>query len=122
MTAESFSKERLCSLIRLLSTPIDGERLAVVYGIERILTAAGLSFHDLAIAIHKSPLEINEEGHAANSWIEAGQKLLKAGGLTEHETKFVTDIVRRFSMNPAFIPSDKQTNWFVSLYKRRIAA
>jgi hypothetical protein len=74
-----FNKERLCNLIRLLSTPVDGERLGAVCGIDRILRAAGLSFHDLASAVAGSALEVDEEAAGANSWIEAGRQMLEAG-------------------------------------------
>lgn len=47
---------KLAPLIRLLSSPVDGERLAVVGGIGRVLRSAGLSFHELASAIER-PLE-----------------------------------------------------------------
>jgi hypothetical protein len=115
----AFNKERLCNLIRLLSTPVDGERLGAIYGIERILLAAGLSFHDLASAIRNSSLNVDPKGVAANSWINAGHKILR-GGLNGNEARFVTDMVDRFSGNPAFVPSEKQTNWFVSLYRREV--
>jgi hypothetical protein len=118
MTVESFNKERLCNLIRLLSSPVEGEKLAAVYGIERILTAAGLTFHDLAMTVQLSPLLIDGAGQAALSWVDAGYKLLKAGSLTEHEKKFVTDMIERFASNSNFKPSEKQVNWFVVLYKR----
>jgi hypothetical protein len=107
-------------LVRLLSTPVEGERLGAVYGIERILLAAGLSFHDLAKAIHNSPLVVDPAGRDANSWIEAGHKILKAGGLNEREEKFVADMIKRFSDKAWFEPTEKQVNWFVSLYKRQM--
>src|SRR5262245_21116421 len=88
-----FNKERLVSLIRLLASPVDGERLGAVYGIERILKAAGLSFHDLATAVAGSPIKVDRAAGNANSWIEAGKMILN-GSLSEYEKGFVEDMIR----------------------------
>jgi hypothetical protein len=115
--ASDFNKQRLCNLIRLLSTPVDGERLGAVCGIDRILRAAGLSFHDLAAAIDSSPLVVDEAAAGTNSWIDAGREMLEAEGLAENERKFVEDMLRRYS-SPTFEASEKQMNWYVSIYRR----
>ena len=49
-------RAKVAPLIRLLSSPVEGERLAAVGGIGRVLRSAGLSFHELASAIER-PLE-----------------------------------------------------------------
>jgi hypothetical protein len=113
----NFNKQRLVNLIRLLATPVDGERLGAVCAIDRILQSAGLSFHDLASAVAGSSLQVDTECENANSWIEAGAKMLD-GYLRDHERQFVEQMVSRFSTNPSFAPSDKQMKWFVSLYRR----
>lgn len=46
-------RAKLAPLIRLLSSPVDGERLAAVGGLGRILRGAGLTFHELAHAIER---------------------------------------------------------------------
>ncbi len=115
---EGFNKERLCSLVRLLSTPVDGERLGAVRGIDRILKAAGLSFHDLASAIKQSPLVVDEESvDDALSWLKAAEAMLDSGGLSEREAKFVADMCSRFT-RPGFEPTKKQSSWFVAIYRR----
>lgn len=112
----SFNKERLCSLIRLLGTPVDGEQLGAVYGIDRILRAAGLSFHDLAQAVARSSLVVDGE-QPSNDWIVAGREILEAGGLSPNEQKFVEQMLERFTSH-TFEPTQKQMNWFVMIYRR----
>jgi hypothetical protein len=114
---QGFNKERLCNLIRLLSTPIDGERLGAVHGIDRILKAAGLTFHDLASAVQRSSLTVDPMAQVSNSWIVAGREMLEAEGLAANERRFVEDMIRRYS-SPSFVASEKQMNWFVSIYRR----
>jgi len=46
---------KLAPLLRLLSSSVDGERLAAVGGIGRVLKGAGLTFHELASAIERPP-------------------------------------------------------------------
>lgn len=50
-------RAKLAPLIRLLSSPVDGERLAAVGGLGRVLRGAGLTFHELAHAIER-PQEV----------------------------------------------------------------
>jgi hypothetical protein len=118
--SDGFNKERLCSLLRLLSTPVDGERLGAVLGIDRILKAAGLSFHDLASAVAASRLVVDEGGPAANyQWLEGGREMLETDELSAKEREFVKDMCRRFT-SPAFVPSEKQQNWFLMIYRRAV--
>jgi hypothetical protein len=118
--APSLKKEQLARLIRLLSSPVDGERLGAVCGIERILRSAGLSFHELAAAVLASSLNVDESVGNARSWIDAGNKLLGTD-LRDHERKFVRDMISRFESQPhGFKPTEKQTAWFVSLWKREL--
>jgi hypothetical protein len=120
MTEGGFNKERLCSLIRLLSTPVDGERLGAVCGIDRILKAAGLTFHDLASAVAVSRLVVDEDGCGANyQWLDAGREMLETEELSAKEREFVEDMCRRFT-SPTFVPSGKQINWFVMIYRRAV--
>lgn len=46
-------RAKVAPLIRLLSSPIEGERLAAVGGISRVLKGAGLGFHELASALEQ---------------------------------------------------------------------
>jgi len=46
-------RAKVAPLIRLLSSSIEGERLAAVGGIGRVLKGAGLGFHELAHAIEQ---------------------------------------------------------------------
>jgi hypothetical protein len=55
-----------------------------------------------------------------DSWIKAADELLAVGGLQEYERAFVEDMKQRLEFNPNFDPSEKQTNWFVMLYRRHV--
>jgi len=59
-------RAKVAPLIRLLSSPIEGERLAAVGGIGRVLRSAGLSFHELAGAIERPPEPAAQRSQAAS--------------------------------------------------------
>jgi hypothetical protein len=56
----------------------------------------------------------------AHTWIVAANEILKIGSLRDYEREFVNDMRSRFIMRPDFSPSEKQTNWFVALYRREV--
>jgi hypothetical protein len=88
-------RDRLCKLVRLLSSNIDGERLGAVAGLDRTLKNAGLSFHDLADTIADQIIEVVKvkevqvDRTCQESWIEAANAMLKGKGLVDYERKFV---------------------------------
>ena len=55
MPIASSSLPRIDRLIRLLSSPVEGERLGAVHALERVLKADGATFHDLAEHIVNAP-------------------------------------------------------------------
>jgi hypothetical protein len=56
----------------------------------------------------------------AHTWIVAADEILMVGNLRDYERKFVKDMRSRFIRRPDFSPSEKQTNWFVALYRREV--
>jgi hypothetical protein len=138
-------RERLMKLVRMLSSPNDGEVLNAARALERTLKANGHSFHSLAGAIAGQIVEVTkvvervvekekiveveverivervvqvEVDHSCETWIRVGRGLLKSGRLAMHEQQFVEDMVRRFELWPEFQPSPKQVHWFAKLYRR----
>ena len=132
---QSGTRDKLMKLIRLLSSDKDGEKLGAIAGIERILKANGLSFHELAGALADKIVEVKtivveekvkvqtvvvreEVDHACVSWIKAADDLIQNGKLSEKEHGFITDMKMRFSLNKNYEPSDKQSGWMAAIYKR----
>jgi len=61
-----------------------------------------------------------ELGHKRlKRWGRAGMAILRADGVAQHEMTFVYDMVRRFRAG-GFEPSEKQMNWFVSIYRKYV--
>jgi hypothetical protein len=64
--------------------------------------------------------EVVQSRADADSWIEAADKLLATTTLADRERDFVSDMKLRFDIKPSFTPSEKQTSWFVKLYKTHV--
>jgi hypothetical protein len=47
-----------------------------------------------------------------------GKQILN-GKLSEYEKRFVKGMIERFSTNRRYVPTEKQMNLFVSLYRRQ---
>jgi hypothetical protein len=119
-------RDRICKLVRLLSSDIDGERLAAVAGMDRTLKNAGMTFHDLADTVADRIVEVvkvkevSVDRAAAESWINAANEMLSGTRLQGHERKFVADMRNKFTLRPTFEPSEKQAKWFLYLHSRVI--
>jgi hypothetical protein len=119
-------RDRLCKLVRLLSSDVEGERLGAVAGIDRTLKSAGVTFHDLADTVADRIVEVVRikevpvDRTNIESWIEAANRMLATNELQDHERKFVGDMRTKFRLRKGFEPTEKQSNWFVFLHNRII--
>lgn len=126
-------KDKLMKLIRLLSSDKDGEVLAAVRGIERILKSEGKSFHELADVLAGKIVEVTkvvervrvervevtvEVEHSCEEWIWAADQLIATEKLAGHELNFVRDMGMRFKLHPNYVPSPRQIKWMVDLLNR----
>ncbi len=103
----------LDKLIRRLGSSHDGERLATVHAIERVLKTAGRDWHDLADAIVAPSLEFSRR---------------RENGTWRQQLRFCADHVRLLNDRERdFIrtlngyraePSEKQLNWLDSIFMR----
>jgi hypothetical protein len=127
--------EKIQKLMRLLSSPNDGEALAAVHALQRALQADGSDIHDLAARIEGlSQVEMKklydagfQEGkNAADvgfstvdppSFYEMAKEIeYKADGrLSEKEQEFVADMVLWCARRE---PSEKQAKWLHAIYYR----
>lgn len=90
----------LGKLIPQLGTNHDGEVVATVAAIGRVLASAGLDWHDLAAAL--SP-----DGIVADDWHDTvAYCALHLDRLSQKEREFVSNISRRTSK-----PTEKQLIW-----------
>ena len=107
---------RLARLMFLLGGP---ERDAAVAAIDEALRSAGRDWSYLSrlVGVAEAGPAVSED---ARSWIEGGEAILRHEGLREHEREFVLDMVDRFNTQSWFEPSEKQTKWFVALYRRYV--
>jgi len=147
MTAIEPLRPRLAKLIPRLASDQDGEVIATVRAIARVLQTAGLDFHDLAQAVSGAPAP----WQAASSWSHAArppppppppppepepdehelsrmarmiwmQHKLTGATLRERELGFVSDMVERFAreamIRGGWRPSEKQAAWLRDLHAR----
>jgi hypothetical protein len=89
--------------------------IATARSIRATLAAEGRSLEYLATLVVKwYDIPVDED---SQSWIEVSQKILRAPGLREQERQFVNDMMVRFARG-RFEPSERQTAWFVAIYRR----
>jgi hypothetical protein len=102
MPIDSSAIPKIDRLVRLLSSPVDGERLGAVHALERVLKAAGASFHDLADRIVNVPQagrQSRQEPPPRDELWPINQALAKRlldayqGPLTPWGCEFLTSIV-----------------------------
>jgi hypothetical protein len=104
---------KLAPIIARLSTSYDGERLACIAAIERLLAGRGLTFLDLADAVAAG--EHGEPDHAAI--INAA---LALASLTEWERDFVASLRRIVGAGRGL--SEKQAKILRRIYAERAGA
>jgi hypothetical protein len=130
--------EKIQKLIRLLSSPNDGEALAAVHALQRVLREEGTDIHELAVRIEGlSQAEMKKlydagfrEGKNAAaaastadfsnvgpSFYEMACEIRRKGDgrLSQKEAGFVEDMVRWCARRE---PSEKQGKWLHAIYCR----
>src|SRR4051812_44429814 len=89
---------KLGKMIPRLSSSNDGEVIATVRAIERVLVAAGASFHELAALV-------NGDGAATAyslNLIDLCKECLGSEALRPNEIRFLIQIVESLTVNPEF--------------------
>jgi hypothetical protein len=130
--------EKIQKLIRLLSSPNDGEALAAVHALQRVLREDGADIHELAARIEGlSQAEMKklydagfQEGKNAAAAVDADFRSVDPpsfyemaceiehkddGRLNAKEQEFVADMVRWCARRE---PSEKQAKWLHAIYCR----
>lgn len=118
-------RAKLGPLIRRLLTSFDGEKIAAVAALERVLKSAGQSFHDLADAVEAEPVERviwrdrpaaptgePETWSALARWIREHDR----GRLSLKERQFIRDMGARLVFNGE--PTDRQADWLRMIYAK----
>jgi len=104
----------LAKLIRLLSSDRDGEVVASVHAMRRLLAGSGLSLHDLADAIELPVRASQHDDDDADDWHVMAMACAQCRYLlSERERSFVTTMVRWRGR-----PSRKQRDWLEAIYDR----
>jgi hypothetical protein len=103
----------VAKLIRLLSSDRDGEVVASVRAMRRLLAGAGLSLHDLADAIELPDRASPRDDDAADWRLMATACAQCPHLLSEREISFVTTMARWRGK-----PSRKQAEWLEAIYDR----
>jgi hypothetical protein len=99
-------KARLAKLVRMLSSDKDGEVLAAVAAIHRVLQEQGADFHALAAAVERSTL-VPQRDDDARSWRATCEWCCDH---VEHLNDLEADLV--FSLKRwRGQPTEKQMNW-----------
>jgi hypothetical protein len=129
---------KIQKLIRLLSSPNDGEALAAVHALQRVLREDGADIHELATRIEGlSQAEMKklydagfQEGKNAAAAADVGFSSVDPpsfyemaceiehkddGRLSAKEQEFVADMVRWCARRE---PSEKQAKWLHAIYCR----
>jgi hypothetical protein len=126
--------DKLGKLLKLLSSPRDGEVVAAARAILRTLAGAGADIHELAERIEEAEMQrIYDAAYADGknaaaadagfssvdppSFYEMAQEIEHNadGRLSEKEQKFVADMVRWCARRE---PSEKQAKWLHAIYVR----
>jgi hypothetical protein len=104
----------LAKLIRLLSSDRDGEVVASVHAMRRLLASIGLSLHDLADAIELPARRAPQHDDDADDWRVMANACAQCRHLlSERERSFVTTMARWRGK-----PSRKQRDWLETIYDR----
>jgi hypothetical protein len=103
----------LAKLIRMLSSDRDGEVVASVHAMRRLLASVGLSLHDLADAI-ELPARASQHDDDADDWRVMAKACAQCLHLlSEREISFVRTMPRWRGK-----PSRKQAEWLEAIYDR----
>lgn len=138
MTLSAHALKRLGQLVPMLSSDKDGEVVASVRAIARILSAEGKDFHDLTKLLTREPVivykiafrdppkpEPTAEQRQRRGWSPFGENewLAKAeycaehlGDLSPREADFVADMVEKLKRWGE--PTEKQASWLGAIHSR----
>ena len=115
---------RLAPLLGKMASDHDGEILASVRAIRRLLERHGLTLNDLGAAIAAEPVRVvyrdrqPEPDPAAEHWREmAAFCASRAELLNEREAAFVANMAR-ILRRPGAEPTPKQAAWLAAIYER----
>jgi hypothetical protein len=116
---------KIDALVRRLASGFEGERLATLLVLERVLVAAGASFHDLADAVvagTKPPRIVIIERDAPRrcSLSAMAEELLDHPGLSRWESGFVESLHARLQDGRRL--SAKQRALLTEIYEREYEA
>jgi len=92
-------KIRLAQLVRLLSSPVDGEVVAAARALTRTLAAHKLTIHDLATLVEGGT--VSRAVAPVEHWRDKLDACLqRTGGLTDWDLGFLYSIGRRNRLTP----------------------
>lgn len=92
------ARRRIISTAALLTSPVDGERLAASRGLERLLAGHGLGIVDvLKAALEQSPAPVRPISTTHHAM---AQMCLAQGCLTDWERQFLRSILWRTRLSP----------------------
>jgi len=127
---------RLAHLIRRLSSTFDGEVIATVCAIRRVLGASGHDLHDLAKIVEQGPVtekpsqqenakQNERKERTKREWwpdeiIENAERLLQASWLSDWERGFLQSISEQASRRYGFTLSEKQQAKFDMLLRKDV--
>jgi hypothetical protein len=104
----------LAKLTRMLSSDRDGEVVASVQAMRRVLASVGLSLHDLADAIELPARASQHDDDDDDDWRVMAKACAQCPHLlSEREISFVTTMTRWRGK-----PSRKQAEWLEAIYDR----
>ena len=106
---------RLGALIRVLASPQDGEALGAARAIGRVLTSAGLDFHDLAARIERTTAVVVNNDDISVYWAQdAAIDVLDSGMLlSAREREFLQHMTKWRGR-----PTVRQEAWLRALVER----
>jgi hypothetical protein len=111
---------RLGRLVFLLGSDEPANVLAAVNALGSALRAAGRDWSYLSRLVAEAEPS-NAVMEKSGSWVRAGEAILEAPGLDGKERGFVEDMLERFNTyGDEFMPTEKQTKWFVALHRRYV--
>lgn len=114
---------RVSALVRLLGSPVDGERLGACRALERTLASSGATLHDLAERIERGPAprgvyadepDTTTTYKSWQPWSERDsvrcslQIAVSLGGLTTWEREFSKSVLAQITASWTWRPSPKQ--------------
>lgn len=116
MRLEPATIVKLTKLIPRLASEHDGEVVATVRAIRRVLERSGASLHDLSSSFGAGAVQDDALPVSHNDILRIGPYLLENCDLSDREREFVLSLViwaRRKRTN--FTVTDKQADWWLAI-------